>query len=203
MKRFSWTKTLPLLALMLGLAAFFYFRLYEYISFQALKTHRELLLLWSKQNMTLFVTAFIVVYVLLTAFCVPVMIFMTITGGFIFGPFWATLYVAIGATTGATITFLATKTALAAFLREKTGGWFKKISSEFENNAVSYMLFLRLVPLFPFFVVNIITGFLGIRLRVFVITTFFGALPGTFVYALLGGGVGSVLERGTKVLPIV
>jgi len=196
MNKRSWLKLLPLLILVLFFCAFFYFKLYRYMSFEALKNHRLLLLSWYVKDKFLFIAGFILLYIILTAISVPGVVFLTIAAGFLFGSLWATLFVAIGATIGAALIFLATKTAFADFLKKITENWFKKISSEFNDNAISYMLFLRLVPLFPFFAVNIVPAFLGINLRTFVITTFFGILPGTFVYSSLGNGISVLFARG-------
>ena len=89
--------------------------------------------------------------------------------------------------------FLAARTAFGDMLRGRAGSAVQRMRSGFEQNAVSYMLFLRLVPVFPFFLVNLAPAFLGVPLRVFVLTTFFGIIPGTFVYASLGAGLGDLI----------
>jgi uncharacterized membrane protein YdjX (TVP38/TMEM64 family) len=195
-QNFKWTKLLPLLILLLGLVAFFYFRLYTYLSFASLKTYHDVLQNAVKNNFILAALVFGLIYALLTAISAPGAIFLTIFGGFLFGPIWGTLLVAIGATIGAAIIFIAARTALRDFLHQKIGVWLKKISAGFKNNAISYMLFLRLVPLFPFWLVNIVPAFLEIDFSTFVWTTFVGILPGTFVYIMLGNGIGVLFAQG-------
>ena len=113
-----------------------------------------------------------------------------------FGPSVATAVVVIGATCGATILFLAARYAFADYLRGKAGGAMRRMEAGFNENPVSYMLILRLVPLFPFWLVNLVPAFLGVKIRVYVLSTLFGIIPGTFVYALVGDGAGAVLDAG-------
>ena len=78
----------------------------------------------------------------------------------------------------------------------RTVAWMERLAEGFQKNELSYLLFLRLVPLFPFFVVNLVPAFLGVRLRDYVLATFVGIIPGTFVYNLAGAGLGSILDTG-------
>lgn len=198
MKYLSWTRLLPILVLLLGLGAFFYFRLYIYIDLRTLKSHRDVLVNYVHDHVIVASIVYIATYIILTAISAPGAVVLTLIGGFLFGLVWGTIFVAIGATLGATIIFLAAKTALHDFLYAKAGNWFKKIARGFKNNVVSYMLFLRLIPLFPFWLVNIVPAFFGVTLRVFMLTTFFGILPGTFVYVMLGNSVSFILSRGEE-----
>jgi uncharacterized membrane protein YdjX (TVP38/TMEM64 family) len=198
-KHFSWLRLIPLIILLLGLGAFFYFRAYEYINLETLKAHRAQLLEWTMRYPIIIAGSFILIYTIAVAISMPQAIFLTLLGGFLFGPIFGTIYVAVGATIGATIIFLAAKTAFHKLLLHKAGPWMKKITSGFQNNAISYMLFLRLVPLFPFWLVNIVPAFLGISTRIYFFTTFFGILPGTFVYILLGHGLGTIIEQGKEI----
>lgn len=193
---FKWIKLLPLLVLLLGLVAFFYFRLYTYLSFESLKTYRDVLQNLVQNNFVLATLTFVLIYTLLVAISAPGAVFLTIFSGFLFGPIWGTLLVAIGATIGAAIIFIAARTALRDFLSQKAGIWLQKISKGFKDNVISYMLFLRLVPLFPFWLVNIVPAFLEIDFSTFVWTTFIGILPGTFVYIMLGNGIGVLFAQG-------
>ena len=121
---------------------------------------------------------------------------MTITGGFLFGQWLGTTYVIFAATIGATILFLAARTALGDVLHAKAGPFLQKMEAGFQENALSYLLVLRLIPAFPFFIVNLVPAFLGVSLRVYVIATFVGIIPGTFVYATVGAGLGSIFDAG-------
>jgi len=107
----------------------------------------------------------------------------------------------IGATIGATLLFLIAKTSIGDYLLEKAGPGLKKIQAGFAENALSYLFVIRLIPIFPFFLVNLAPAFAGIPLRVYFIATFFGIMPATFVYALIGAGLGSVFDRGEAFTP--
>jgi uncharacterized membrane protein YdjX (TVP38/TMEM64 family) len=106
------------------------------------------------------------------------------------------LYVLIGATLGATAVFLIAKTALGEPLKAKAGPWLDKMAAGFQENALSYLLVLRLVPLFPFFIVNLVPAFLGVRLGTYVLGTALGIIPGILVFTFTGAGIGSVLDAG-------
>jgi uncharacterized membrane protein YdjX (TVP38/TMEM64 family) len=121
---------------------------------------------------------------------------MTVTGGFLFGTALATAVVVVAATVGAALVFLAAKTALGDVLRNRAGPFLARMEEGFRANALSSLLVLRLVPLFPFFIVNLVPAFLGVTLRVFVVGTLIGIVPGTFVYASVGAGLGSVFDAG-------
>ena len=121
---------------------------------------------------------------------------MTIAGGFVFGAAWTTAYVVVSATVGATGLFLVAKTALGDPLRARAGPFIQRVEKGFRANALSYLLVLRLIPLFPFWLVNLAPAFLGVPLRVYVVATFFGIMPGTAVYAWVGGGLGQLLAEG-------
>lgn len=132
--------------------------------------------------------AFVVLYMVGTALSVPGGAFLTIAGGFLFGTWLGGAYVVIGATLGATLLFLIAKTALGDALRARAGPALKRMEAGFNRNALSYMFVLRLIPLFPFWLVNLVPAFLGVSLRVYLIGTFFGIMPGTFVFASIGNG---------------
>jgi len=194
--RFSWRRTLPLLALVAGLTAFFALDLNRYLSFSALGEHRVALLAWVSANSLIAPLLYMLVYVVVVAFSLPGGAVMTISGGFLFGAVMGGVYAVTGATLGATALFLIAKTSLGDYLLAKAGPAIKKMQTGFEENALSYMFVLRLIPLFPFFLVNLAPAFLGVSLRVYIIATFFGIMPGSFVYALVGAGLGSVFDRG-------
>ena len=115
-----------------------------------------------------------------------------------FGPYLGTLYVVVGATVGAVGVFLAAKYAVGDILRVKAGPAIKRMEKGFCENEMSYMLILRLVPLFPFWLVNLVPAFLGVSLRAYTIGTLVGIIPGAFVYTLVGDGAGAVLDTGAS-----
>lgn len=193
---FSWRRMLPLLVLGVGLAAFFALGLDDYLSFEALRENRAWLLGAVEKSAALAALAYMAVYILIVAFSLPGGAIMTITGGFLFGQWLGTAYVVVAATIGAGVVFLAARTALGDLLRARAGPFLKKMEAGFRENALSYLLVLRLVPVFPFFIVNLVPAFLGVSLRDFAIATFFGIIPATFVYARLGVGLGSIFDAG-------
>ena len=119
---------------------------------------------------------------------------MTITGGFLFGWLGGGLIVVVGATIGATALFLIARTAVGSFLEAKAGPFVQKMEEGFRQNALSYLLAMRLIPLFPFWLVNLVPAFLGVSTTTYVVATFFGIIPGTFVYASVGNGLGALLD---------
>jgi len=186
----------PLVVLAAGLGAFFALGLHQYLSFGALRENRYLLIGLVESYGFAAAVSYIVLYAAMVAFSIPGGLMMSIAGGFLFGTLWGTLYIVLGATTGAAVLFIIAKTVLGDFLREKAGPWLKKMEGGFQLDALSYLLVLRLVPLFPFFVVNLVPAFLGMRLSIYVIGTFVGIIPGTFVFASVGAGLGSIFEGG-------
>jgi len=121
---------------------------------------------------------------------------MTISGGFLFGTVVGGSLVVAGATVGSTAVFLIAKTALGDPLRARAGPSLKKMEAGFQENALSYMLFLRLIPAFPFFIVNLVPAFLGEGFGPYVVGTFIGIIPGSLVYASLGDGFSAIVEKG-------
>jgi len=189
-------RLIPLLVLALVLVLFFAFDLGRFLGFDALAEHKAWLSAWVSAHAMLAPLLYILLYIAVVAFSLPGGLMMTISGGLLFGAAYGALYAVIGATIGATALFLIAKSSLGDFLLAKAGGAVKKMQAGFADNALSYMFVLRLVPLFPFFLVNLAPAFLGVRLRTYVLATFFGIMPATFVFALAGSGLGSALEQG-------
>jgi uncharacterized membrane protein YdjX (TVP38/TMEM64 family) len=141
---------------------------------------------------------FAILYILAVAFSLPAATILTVFGGFLFGWLAAGLMVVIAATIGACILFLAARSAFGGFLRGKVGGRAAALAEGFKKDAFSYLLVLRLAPVFPFFIVNIAPALFDVTLRTFAAATFLGIIPGTFAYAFLGQGVDSVLDAAQK-----
>ena len=192
----SGMQKLVLATLGLGLAAYFLLFFGEYFSLDAIRSHREFLQYWGKNFYPFSLVMFAVAYALVVAFCVPGAVFITIAGGFMFGPLLGTVSAVVGATLGAVAIFLAAEYLLTRFLTIKAGPAIKHFRIGFQENELSYMLILRLVPLFPFWLVNVVPALCGVRLRTYTIGTFIGIIPGTYVYALVGAGAGAVLDAG-------
>lgn len=189
-------RLIPLAVLLAAIAAFFAFGLHHYLSFEALRQHREQLLELVGQHPWLAPLAFVVVYAAVIALSVPGGAVLTIAGGFLFGVLAGTLYVVVAATAGATIVFLIARTALGDALRAKAGPRVRRMEEGFREDAFSYLLFLRLIPIFPFWLVNIVPALLGVTLRTFVLGTLIGIIPGSLVFASVGNGLGAVFDAG-------
>ena len=187
-------RALPLAILAALIVAFFYFDGDSLLMVQTLSDNRPELMAFVHNNMIGSVLLFIAAYTLVTATAVPGSAVMTIAGGFLFGIAFGTLWVVISATLGATILFTLARTTFADALRSKAGPALQKMEAGFQSNAFSYLLSLRLVPIFPFFLINIVPAFLGVKLQTYVVATFIGIIPGAFVFASIGAGLGSVFD---------
>ncbi len=193
---FSLMRLWPVALLLAGLAAFFAFDLDRFLSFDALRENRAFLAEWTAAHQAQAVLIYAGIYIIVVAFSLPGGAVMTISGGFLFGPVIGTAVTVIAATIGATLLFIAASTAFADVLRAKAGPAVRRMEAGFQENELSYMFVLRLVPLFPFFVVNLAPAFLGVSLRSYVIATLFGIIPATFVFTLVGNGLGAVFDAG-------
>jgi uncharacterized membrane protein YdjX (TVP38/TMEM64 family) len=142
--------------------------------------------------------AYTLAYVAVGALCVPGSALLTAAGGLVFGTLVATGATLIGATIGATLIFLIARTALSDWLAERQAAWFQKLRAGFEQDAFNYLLFLRLVPAFPFWFVNIAAAVLGLPLRTFVLGTFIGILPASLAFTSAGAGLGSVIAAAKE-----
>ncbi len=193
-----WRRFLPLILLALGLIAFFAFGLHDYLSFDKLHQHRETLVEFVAAHGVLAVILYLLCYATVIAFSLPGGAIMTIAGGFLFGTLAGTVYTVLAATVGASVLFLAARTALGDLLRAKAGPAVRKMEAGFRENALSYLLALRLIPVFPFWLVNLVPALLGVPFRVYLIGTFFGIIPGCFVYSSVGNGLGTVFAAGGR-----
>lgn len=182
-----------LLAAMAVMAAlFFYFDLGQYLSLESLKDNRDKLSDYYQEHTWKMIFGFIAVYIVSVALSLPGATILTLTGGAIFGSVAGTLIVNVSATIGATLAFLAARFLLRDWVEKKFGEKLKPINDGFSKNAINYLLFLRLVPLFPFFLVNLASGVTKIPLRTYFFGTMIGILPGGFVYANAGSNLASI-----------
>lgn len=171
----------------------------ELLSLDTLREHRGTLVTWVEANKLLASAAYVLVYVAVVAFSLPGAAILTLTGGFLFGAAPGTALTAVGATVGATIVFLFAKFLLGDRAFDRLGTQYPNLVEGIRENAWSYLLVLRFVPLFPFFLVNLVAAFVGVKLSTYVLTTLFGILPGTTVYSLSGAGLGSILDQGGNI----
>jgi uncharacterized membrane protein YdjX (TVP38/TMEM64 family) len=197
-KKALWKRLLPLGILLAIIGLAFGLDLQRFLAFETLREHDHALRSFVEARPVLTAAAFVVVYAAAVAVSLPGAVFLTIAGGFLFGLWLGTLLVIVSATAGAIAIFLVAKTSLGDGLREQAGPWLQRMQAGFNENAVSYLLFLRLIPAFPFWIINIVPAFLGVKLRDYAFATFFGIMPGSFVYASVGNGLGAVIEAGDE-----
>jgi uncharacterized membrane protein YdjX (TVP38/TMEM64 family) len=139
------------------------------------------------------VIGYVSVYAAMAALSLPGCPFLTATGGLLFGWLVGGAASVVGATIGATVLFLIARSAIGGMLNERAAPWLAKLRRGFAEDALSYLLFLRLVPAFPFWFVNIAPAVLGVPLRTYVTGTFLGIIPATFAFASAGAGLDSVI----------
>jgi len=185
-------KIAVVLAIAVAVAAFFYFDLGRFLSLQALKDNRDDLLSFTETHSAVAAALFVLVYVAVTGLSLPGAVILTLAGGFLFGAVWGTLFVNLGATTGATLAFLASRYVLHDWVERKFGKWLGPVQQGFAQNAFSYLMTLRLIPLFPFFVVNLVSGLTRMNIGTYVAATALGIIPGSFVYAYAGRQLGTI-----------
>ncbi len=174
------------------IVAFFALGGQDYLTLDAIKANRDALLVFAHEHFVAALAIAFLVYVGAVAFSLPGGLVLSLTMGFLFGRWLGTVLVVIAATLGATLVFLAARYLFADAARRRMGPLGARISAGFTENAFNYLLFLRLVPLFPFFLVNLAPAFTSIRLRTYVLGTLIGIIPGTFVYVNLGQTLGSI-----------
>ncbi len=192
------TRWLPL-AIVAGLMVLvFAMGWHKYLSFKTIGLNYEALQSFIGQNLLVAVLIFMAVYIAVVALSLPGGLVMTMSGGLLFGWQLGVPITVVAATIGATIIFLVAKTSFGEALAAKAGPWLGKLRDGFQENALSYLLFLRLVPAFPFVVVNLAPAVLGVPLKTYILGTFFGIIPGTAAYSIAGAGLGSVVEAQNK-----
>ncbi|MCI4661214.1 MAG: VTT domain-containing protein [Neomegalonema sp.] len=192
-----WRRLLLPGALLLLFASAFYF-LGDVLSFATLQANHERLTEWRDANFALALAVFALAYAVIVALSIPGAVWMTIGSGFLFGTFLGTSISVLAATIGASLIFLAARTALGNALKEQAGPWLARIEAGVRENEASYLLLLRLVPAVPFFIANLAPAFVGVSFRTYLWTTFLGIIPATAVFASVGAGLGEVLERGEQ-----
>jgi uncharacterized membrane protein YdjX (TVP38/TMEM64 family) len=191
-----WRRLLPLVVLISGLVVAWASGLTDFLSFETLRENRELLQGLVADNPAISILVFMGLYVISVALSLPFGSILTITGGFLFGSLFATGYIVVAATLGATIVYLAARYAFYDLMQAKAGNAIRKMEKGFAENAFSYLMVLRLIPIFPFWLVNLVPALLGVKLRSFVLGTLLGIIPGTFVYASIGDGLGALFDQG-------
>ena len=167
-----------------------------YITLDSVRSHRSLLLAFVERHGILAAAGYVMTYITVAALALPGAALLSLIDGFLFGAVLGTTLTVTGATIGATLVFLLANSLLGRDLSDRFGRQAQRLAAGFRRDAASYLLVLRLVPFFPFFLVNLVPAIVGIPLRTFVITTFLGIIPGSAVYSLGGAGLGAILDSG-------
>lgn len=188
-------KNAPLLVILCLAITAWIFDLHHYFSFEVFKTHQKTIEDFISNHLVLSILIYAASYIAIVALSLPAATFMTLSGGFLFGQWIGTGLVITSATIGACFLFLSARMASSNLINAKTTGLAKKMQKGFQENALSYLLTLRLIPLFPFVAVNLAAAFFQIPLRTFALGTFFGIIPGSFVYVSMGVALHEVIQK--------
>lgn len=201
-RKASLRRNLPLIAILL-VAVIGAVTLRDYLSFATLRDNREALMAFRDNHYLATVLVYVALYAVMVAFSLPGAVFVTLAGGFLFGLWFGTLFTVTAATLGATLLFLAARLGFGDIfgksvdnLSGKLGQIVQKIKTGLDENQWSMLFIIRLVPLVPFFVANLIPAVMQVPLSRYVVSTFFGIMPGTFVFTSVGAGLGEVFARG-------
>lgn len=191
-----WRRLWPVYLIVAGLTAGWQLGLFRYLSLDTLREQHEALRSFVEGNLLLAVAAYILIYALSTLFMVPGALWITIAGGFLFGLAGGSVATTVGATLGASLLFLAARTAFGGMLRERAGPFLRKMEAGFHQNPRAYMFALRFLPIVPFPVANIAPALLGARYPDYALTTAIGIIPGVVAYTWIGAGLGATFAAG-------
>ncbi len=181
--------------LLCGLAGFFATGLHQLISWETVARHYAEISHFIEQNRTASYLGFVLFYTAVVAFSLPIASLLTLAAGALLG--WPAIgLIVVAATAGATLLFIAARGLFRDVLRARAGPFFAKLEAGFTKNAFGYLLFLRLMPAAPFWAVNILPAFSGMRLAPFIGATAIGIIPGTSVYVAVGRGFDHLLAQG-------
>ncbi len=196
---FSVLRWLPILIIAVVMTIVMAAGWHRYVSFQSIGLNYEAMKIFIKDNLLIAVLVYVATYVVVVALSLPGGLVMTLAGGLLFGWLIGCVAAMIGATIGSTAIFLIARTACGDLMATRAGPWLGTFRAGFQEHALSYLLFLRLVPAFPFVVVNIAPALLGVKLSTYIVGTVVGILPGTAAFAIAGAGLGSVIKAQNKV----
>ncbi len=196
-------KIIVLAVFVLAVGAFVLLDLGRYLSLAELKSHKDGLRDYTEAHYSTTVVLFLVIYCVQTALSLPGAAILSVTGGLLFGTLWGTVYVNLAATSGATLAFLAARYLVRDAIERRFGPQLESIQQGFARNAFPYLLTLRLIPLFPFFLVNLACGLTRIPLSTYVSATAIGILPGSVVFTNAGRQLGTITSLGDVASPRV
>lgn len=197
----KWVRVALLAAFIGGLVAFFVLGGHRWLTLDALKAHRDALLQFTAQHYGAMLAAALLIYAGAVALSVPGASILSLALGLLFGRWIGTLAIVAAATAGATLVFLAARYLFADVARRRFGARINRLIGGFQRDAFNYLLFLRLVPLFPFWLVNLVPAFTAVPTRTYVAATFIGIIPGSFVFANLGASLGRIESTADLLSP--
>jgi uncharacterized membrane protein YdjX (TVP38/TMEM64 family) len=186
-------------AALAAVAVGYVFGVFEPLTLEALRGHRDELSDWVDDNVLLAALAYLGVYAAAVALSVPCAALLTLSGGFFFGAALAGPLAVLASTAGASVLFMLVRLLMGADALDRLGPAAARIAAGLRRNAGAYLLAVRFAPFVPFSLVNLVPALAGVPLRTFVVTTFFGVMPATLVFSLAGAGLGSLLETGEAV----
>lgn len=184
---------LPLIVLIAAAGLIVAMDWHRFLSFKTIGLNYEALRSFIDRNMVLAIGLFMLTYIAVVALSLPGALIMTLAGGLLFGWQIGAPATVVSATLGATLLFLVARSSFGEALAEKAGPAIQSLKAGFQENALNYMLFLRLVPAFPFVVVNLAAAVLGVPLRTYMLGTFLGIIPATLAYSVAGAGLASII----------
>jgi uncharacterized membrane protein YdjX (TVP38/TMEM64 family) len=182
---------------------FLHFDLGKYFTLSSLKANHAMLVQFYEQHKLVTVIIFIIIYIVQSALFLPGAAVLTLAAGSLFGAFLGTIYVNIGATMGAVVAFLVARYLLHDMIQKRFGLRLKKINNELETKGFHYLLFLRFVPIFPFFLINFGASLTGMPLRTFILATMVGMVPASFVYCNAGASLATITSLNEVASPRV
>ena len=182
-------RLLPLAIILVLAGVVFAMGWHRALSLETLVSHRSVIAAFVDRHTLIALTTFVGLYIAVVAMSLPGATILTIAGGVLFGTLIGGAAAIVGATIGATILFLIARTAFGEFLTRRAGPWLARLADGFRDDAFSYLLFLRLVPVFPFWLVNLAPAMFGVGVAAFVGATLIGVIPGAFAYAFVGAGL--------------
>jgi uncharacterized membrane protein YdjX (TVP38/TMEM64 family) len=193
-----WRRLRPLALLAAAAAAFYALGLHRWLSFESLGAHRAALAGFVSESPVLAALLYVGAYVLVVAFSLPGGAVMTVAGGFLFGPWLGAALAVAGATLGASALFLAARHALADALARRAGPLLGRVRDELRRDGFWYLLSIRLIPVVPFWLVNLAPALAGMPFPAYAAATLLGIVPGTAVFAGVGAGLGRILDAGGR-----
>lgn len=173
----------------------------DYLSYETLRNNHESLVNFKNENYWVTVIIFIISYITLVTFALPGSPIASLTGGFLFGLAFGTFLNVTAAATGATLIFLAAKNGFGNKLTQRidaSEGSIRKIRDGIKRDEISYLFLIRLIPIIPFAVANLVPALFGVSLRNFFFTTYIGIIPGGLVFTWLGSGLSEIFKQNEE-----